>query len=64
MTLDRTKAKELIGGLLKKISSTKNSSLIFANADKANAVSLKSGDFKSVDFETAIRWAAEGHLLI
>ena len=54
VTLDHIKAKEPIGGLLKEISSTKHRSLIFANVDKANAVSLRSGDFKSVDFETAI----------
>jgi hypothetical protein len=54
MTLDHTKAKEPIGGLLKEISSTQHRSLIFANVDKANAVSLKSVDFNSVDFETTI----------
>jgi len=54
MTLDHRKAKELIGGLLKEISSTKHWSLIFANVDKANTVSRKSGDFESVDCETAI----------
>jgi hypothetical protein len=54
MTLEHTKAKELIGGLLKEISSTEHWSLIFGNVDKANAVSLESGDFKSADFETAI----------
>ena len=54
MTLDHAQAQELIGGLLKEISSTKHWALVFANVDKANAVSLKSGDFESGDFETAI----------
>jgi hypothetical protein len=34
MTLDHTRAQELIGGLLKEISSTKHWALIFANVDK------------------------------
>jgi hypothetical protein len=54
MTLDHAQAQELIGGLREEISSTKHWALIFAKVDKANAVSLKSGDFESVDFETAI----------
>ncbi len=54
MTLDHAQTQELITGLPKEISSTKRWSLIFANLNKANAVSLKSVDFMSVDFETAI----------
>jgi len=47
-------SQQLMGGLLKEISSTKHGLLIFANVDKANYVPLKSGILTSVNFDAAM----------
>jgi hypothetical protein len=47
-------SQQLMGGLLKEISSTKHWLLIFANVDKTKHVPLKSGILRSVDFDAAM----------